>query len=181
MPRLTYLDREDIEQIAHKLAARLFTGYGSPLPDFQLLGHEGASALESALGLPRQRYYRTLFDKAGVLLRSLIKNHPLVDGNKRVGMTATVVFLLLNDKMLVASNEEMVDFALRIAAESPDLHWKEIAAWLRKRTIPTSPKVEEVDAVIERLPAEWRNREAVRVRLADYAEALERAKTSLSN
>lgn len=173
MPRLTYLDRVAVEQIAHKLAAQLFTGYGSPLPDFQLLGDEGASALESALGLPRQPYYRTVYDKAGVLLRSLIKNHPLVDGNKRVGMTAAVVFLLINRKILVASNEEMVEFALRIAAESPGLHWKEISAWLRQRTIPTSPKVEELDAVIEGLPAEWRNREAVAVRLRNYAEAWE--------
>ena len=157
------------------MAARLFAGYGSPLPDFQLLGDEGVSALESALGLPRQHYYRTPFDKAGVLLRSLIKNHPLIDGNKRIGMTATFVFLLINHKLLIAANEEMVEFALRIAAESPDLHWKEIAAWLRQRWIPLRPKVEEVDAAIERLPAEWRNREAVLARLADYAEALEKA------
>ena len=181
MPRLKYLDRDSVELIVHKLAAQLFTGDGSSLPDFQLLGDQGASALESALGLPRQPYYRTIYDKAAVLLRSLIKNHPLIDGNKRVGMTAAVVFLLINRKMLVASNEEMVDFALRIAAKNSDLDWKEISAWLRQRTIPMSTKGEEADAVIVKLPAELRNRKAVVVRLADYAEALKRATASRSN
>ena len=181
MPRLKYLDRDSVELIVHKLAAQLFTGDGSSLPDFQLLGDQGASALESALGLPRQPYYRTIYDKAAVLLRSLIKNHPLIDGNKRVGMTAAVVFLLINRKMLVASNEEMVDFALRIAAKNSDLDWKEISAWLRQRTIPVSPKVEEIDAVIERLPVEWQNLEAVVVRIANYLAALEKATASRSD
>ena len=96
-------------------------------------------------------------------------------------MTAAVVFLLINRKMLVASNEEMVDFALRIAAKNSDLDWKEISASLRQRTIPMSTKGEEADAVIVKLPAELRNRKAVVVRLADYAEALKRATASRSN
>ena len=169
MPRLTYLDRDGIELVAHKLAAHLFTGHGSPLPAFQLMGREGVSTLESALGLPRQHYYRTIYDKAGVLLRSLIKNHPLVDGNKRVGMTATVVFLLLNHKMLTASNEEMVDYALRIAGESPDLSWNDIASWLRQRTIVTTQTAEQLRAALPTLPVKP---EALAKRLAEYSEGL---------
>lgn len=178
MPRLKYLNRDHVEQIAHKMAAQLFADADSPLPDFQLMGAEGVASLESALGLPPQHYYRTLLDKAGVLLRSLIKNHPLVDGNKRVGMTATVVFLIINKKMLMASNKEMVEFALKIAAPGPAVSWQEAAAWLRERTIPTRPKLEEVDAIIDKLPPVWRSPEAVLVRVRDYADALEKASES---
>ena len=174
MPRLTYLDRDAVELIAHRMAAQLFADADSPLPDFQLLGAEGVASLESALGLPRQHYSRTLIDKAGVLLRSLIKNHPLVDGNKRVGMTATVVFLIINKKMLMASNEEMVDFALRIAAPGPDVSWQEAAAWLRERTVTTRPKPEEIDAILGKLPSVWQSRKAVSARRDDYADALEK-------
>jgi prophage maintenance system killer protein len=88
LPGLSYLDRHDIESIVHTLAANLFSNYDDPLPPFQLFGglREGGALLESALALPRQPYYRRLHDKAGALLRSLIKNHPLVDGNKRIGL-----------------------------------------------------------------------------------------------
>ena len=174
MARLKYLDRDGVELIVHKMAAQLFADADSPLPDFQLLGDEGVAALESALGLPHQHYYRTLLDKAGVLLRSLIKTHPLVDGNKRVGMTATIVFLIINRKMLMASNEELVEFALKIAAPGPAVSWQEVAAWLRGRTVPTRPKPEEIDAIIGKLPPIWQSRNAVVARLEDYADALDK-------
>lgn len=137
MARLRYLTSVDVEFIAHRLAAKLFSNYADPLPAIELFGglREGGGLLESALGLPRQPYYRTLHDKAGALLRSLIKNHPLVDGNKRVGMTATVVFLVINGHILLASNDEMVRFALDLAASEPDMDWREVATWLRARTI----------------------------------------------
>jgi len=54
--------------------------------------------LSSALGIVRQPYYRTLYDKAGALLRSLIKNHPYRDGNKRMGMALTTVLISVGEK-----------------------------------------------------------------------------------
>jgi len=179
VPRPIYLDREGVELVAHSLAAHLFAGHGSPLPAFQLMGDEGVATLESALGLPRHHYYHTIYDKAGVLLRSLIKNHPLVDGNKRVGMAATVVFLLLNHKMLIASNEDMVDYALRIAGGTPDLSWKEIASWLRHRTIVTKQSDEQLRAALSSLPDKWQKRKAVVNRLTDYIEAMETMQSEL--
>ena len=96
MARLWYPTRQDVEEQAYALAAELFDEYDSSLPAFALFGgeREGGALLDSALALPRQTYgtrplYRTICDKAGALLRSLIKNHPLVDGNKRVGMATT--------------------------------------------------------------------------------------------
>jgi len=171
--RLIYLDRDGVERIAHSLAEELFSEYGSPLPEFRLIGQEGIAALESALGLPRQPYYRTIFDKAGALLRSLIMNHPLVDGNKRIGMTATFVFLLLNDRLLVASNEEMVEYALRIADETPDPSWREIAAWLREKTIVVPKTREQVDEAVEALADRWIRPGLLLERIAEYRRALD--------
>lgn len=57
------------------------------MPAFELLGGEGhgGALLDSALGEPRQTFggrflYRTIYDKAGALFRSLVKNHPLKMG-----------------------------------------------------------------------------------------------------
>lgn len=52
--------------------------------------------LESALHRPQSGYYRDLVEMAAAMFESLIKNHPFVDGNKRVAFFATDVFLRLN-------------------------------------------------------------------------------------
>ena len=87
MARLWYPKREEVERLAYQLAAELFADYESSLPPFAPFEGErgGGALLDSALALPRQTFdsrplYRTVYDKAGVLLRSLVKNHALVDG-----------------------------------------------------------------------------------------------------
>jgi len=52
--------------------------------------------LESALYRPQTGYYKTLEEMAAALFESLIRNHPFVDGNKRVAFFATDVFLRMN-------------------------------------------------------------------------------------
>ena len=52
--------------------------------------------LESALFRPQTGYYKNLTEMAAAMFESLIKNHPFVDGNKRVAFFATDVFLRLN-------------------------------------------------------------------------------------
>ena len=54
--------------------------------------------IESAVARPKSSFdgqylYSTIFDKAGALLQSLLKNHPFVDGNKRNGAYAFIWFL----------------------------------------------------------------------------------------
>ena len=46
----------------------------------------------------------------------LTSNHPFVDGNKRIGAATSEIFLRLNGYQLVASNDEIVDLFLKIAA-----------------------------------------------------------------
>jgi death-on-curing protein len=167
-----YLDRESVEFIAHRLAERLFSNYGEPLPAFQLMGEHGATMLDAALGAPRQSYYPSIYDKAGALLRSLIQNHPLVDGNKRVGMTSVFVFLAMNGLYLIASNEEMVELALEVARRKPNVTWNEISVWLSTRTLPVSASDEEFRGALSKLLPYWKQPDAVIARLTDYEMAL---------
>ena len=59
--------------------------------------------------------YKTLEEKAKQLCISLIKNHPFLDGNKRLGVLSMFVFLDLNGKKLNITNEEIVSLGLEIA------------------------------------------------------------------
>ena len=59
--------------------------------------------------------YKTLEEKAKQLCNSLIRNHPFLDGNKRIGALAMSVFLDLNGKKLNITNEEIVSLGLEIA------------------------------------------------------------------
>ncbi|MBI2913227.1 MAG: type II toxin-antitoxin system death-on-curing family toxin [Chloroflexi bacterium] len=143
MPRLVYLEREDVDIVVRRLAGRLFEGYDDPPLAFTLLGAQGSALLDSALTLPKQPYYRTIYDKAAVLLRSMIKNHPFLDGNKRAAVTSVIVFLLFNNRFLVSSQEELVQFALEVAQSEPDMDWRPISNWIRARTITLHPVSDE--------------------------------------
>jgi death-on-curing protein len=96
-------------------------------------GLRDSGLLASAVARPQASFgggdlYRDLWIKAAALMHSLIKNHPFVDGNKRTAVTATGIFLELNGHRFTASNEEVLRFAVKMAAEETEL--EEIAAWL---------------------------------------------------
>jgi death on curing protein len=84
-----------------------------------------AGLLESALARPQATVfgadaYPTLHLKAAALLHSLARNHPLVDGNKRLAWAATAVFLGINGHRVFADQDEVVDLVLAVAAGSLD-------------------------------------------------------------
>lgn len=92
--------------------------------------------LDSALARPRTVLFGTdaypgLADKAGALLHSLVINHPLVDGNKRLAWLATLVFLDLNDHQTSLGNNQAFDLVWSAASGKLDHH--EIAAMLEIR------------------------------------------------
>ena len=95
-------------------------------------GLRDESLLDSALNAPFQTFdgkdvYPSLQQKAARLCFSLVKNHPFIDGNKRIGAHAMLVFLSLNSIDLQYSQEEFSDIILQLAAgeiELTDLlHW----------------------------------------------------------
>ena len=95
--------------------------------------------LLSALGRPRASYdQRDLFPaittEAAVLLDSLIRNHPFIDGNKRTGITAAAMFVQINGIRLEVSNLELESFTMDLAQSQ--LSIGEIAAWFQAHTVP---------------------------------------------
>lgn len=89
--------------------------------------------LESALERARNRWHyepdsdlATLAAAYGI---GLAKNHPFVDGNKRIAFQAMYVFLGLNGYRIVAPEPEVVTTMLQVA--SGDLSEEQLAAWIR--------------------------------------------------
>jgi hypothetical protein len=68
----------------------------------------------------------------------LIKNHPFVDGNKRIAVATTSLFLFMNGRLLFVPPASLVEYALAIAWENSELDWPEISSWLRTRCPYTS-------------------------------------------
>lgn len=141
-----------------ELASAMYPDYPSPMPEFRFLGGNGGRALlESALAQPAQTYaraylYRTIPDKAAALLISIIKNHPLVDGNKRIALTTTIVFLAINGWIFYADRHDAVDECLRIASAKGNVDHKQVASWIRKRAI----RLERLQRMSDRELTQWR-------------------------
>ena len=94
--------------------------------------------LESALNAPFQSFgntdlYPSLLEKAARLGYGLIKNHPFVDGNKRIGTHTMLVFLAINHAELAYSDEELISLILGIAAGEYDD--KYLLNWLQQHLI----------------------------------------------
>ena len=76
--------------------------------------------LESAAHRPTttlwgREAYPTLDEKAAALLHSVVVNHALVDGNKRLGWLAVVVFYALNGSDLDAPDDDAYDLVTSVA------------------------------------------------------------------
>ena len=95
-----------------------------------------AGLLAAAAGRPQVTVfgddaYPTFEDKAAALLHSLVRNHALVDGNKRLAWSAARVFCLLNGRELTYTVEEAEDLMLSAASGQVDV--PQSAAWLLAR------------------------------------------------
>lgn len=91
--------------------------------------------VESALARPKAGFgdfeaYPDIFTKTAVLIHSLLKNHPFVDGNKRTATIAAITFLKHNGFKLKVTQKGLVKLALDI--ENNSLPEDKIAAWLKK-------------------------------------------------
>ena len=77
--------------------------------------------LESAIAQPEASYggqymHADIFEMAAAYLYHLVMNHPFVDGNKRVGLESALIFLEVNDALLDANDDELVDLVLKTTA-----------------------------------------------------------------
>jgi len=90
--------------------------------------------LQSAVARPNATFdgeelYSSTFEKAAALMHSLIKNHPFIDGNKRVGVLSAIVFLNNNNIIIEAGNDDLINFTLSVVN---DLQLNQIAEWFEK-------------------------------------------------
>ena len=105
----SYLSLEDLLTLATDL------GVG-PVRDIGLLD---AAAHRPQVELYGEQAYPDLDTKAAVLLESIVRNHALVDGNKRLGWLATVVFYGLNDVTLDAPDDDAYALVMAVARSEP--------------------------------------------------------------
>ncbi len=131
MSEFRYLTKEDI--VAYHAADFLRRGL-SPAP---IISEE---KLQAALERPQasafgEEAYPALAEKAAALLQSFVIGHPFVDGNKRAGLGARLLFLELNGVVMRAEQVPLVDLVLQVGTgETREV--AEVAARLRELFAP---------------------------------------------
>lgn len=109
-----YLDIDDLISLASTLL-----GDPPPIRDIGLLGSAAARPSTTAFG---KDAYPDLTTKAAALLQSIVNNHALVDGNKRLGWLATAVFLEINGvPASQLTNKAVFEFVMWVASANPEL------------------------------------------------------------
>ncbi|MXV90324.1 MAG: type II toxin-antitoxin system death-on-curing family toxin [Acidimicrobiia bacterium] len=122
-----FLDPDDLIELARRLL-----GDPPPIRDVGLLTAAAARPQGSAFGSDA---YPDIWTKAAALLHSVVNNHALIDGNKRLGWLATAVFLELNGASVAAApNDDVYELVMRVAAEETSV--EEIADLLRELKSP---------------------------------------------
>jgi len=105
-----YLHLEDLLQLAADLGDLVVRD----------LGLLEAAAQRPQTTLYGQEAYPGIPEKAAVLLESLARNHALVDGNKRIGWLAAVVFLDLNGLTIDAPDDDAYDLVIGVSTGALD-------------------------------------------------------------
>lgn len=100
-------------------------------------GVRDQGVLESAIAAPQsgfggQYLHTDLYHMAAAYLFHITKNHPFIDGNKRVGAMAAFVFLRLN-KLDLTATQSAFERTVRAVAESK-ISKDEIANFFKKHT-----------------------------------------------
>lgn len=122
-----YLDLDDLIALAS-----LLLGDPPPIRDVGLLGSAVARPQTTVFG---DDAYPDVWSKAAALLHSLLKNHALVDGNKRLGWLAAAVFLEINGVTVAhVANDDVYDLVLDVTVGTDDV--PAIAAKLRHLVEP---------------------------------------------
>lgn len=107
---ILFLSMEEIVLI-NKQYAILFGGMHG-IRDFGLL--------DAAIKRPQASFngaflYDNIYSMAAVYAPGIIKNHPFIDGNKRTGMAASLIFLESNDYEVLLSNEDIYNIGIALA------------------------------------------------------------------
>ncbi len=121
----TFLRVEDVFDI-HTVQLRRFGG---------AVGVRDRAMLESAVAQPRvtvggELAHADLFSMAAAYLFHLVQAHAFIDGNKRVGLLAALVFLEINGIVIEHDSETLYELTLSVA--QGHVRKDEVAATLRR-------------------------------------------------
>ncbi len=120
MEKIDYLTVEDLLEIAAGVLDDVV------VRDAGLLAAAASRPLVTVFGADA---YPTLDEKVAALLHSLVRNHALMDGNKRLAWAAARVFCILNGRDLTYSVDEAE--ALMLAAAEGSIDVPQLALWIR--------------------------------------------------
>jgi len=124
---------EDLVALHQDLIARF--GGREGIRDVRLL--ESAAAMPRA-GVVGAYVHADPFEMAAAYLFHLVANHPFVDGNKRVGASAALVFLDVNGIACSPSNDDLADVVFGVArGEIPK---SAVAEFLRRNARRAAPR-----------------------------------------
>ncbi|MHB0976842.1 MAG: type II toxin-antitoxin system death-on-curing family toxin [Candidatus Aquicultorales bacterium] len=135
---MKHLTVKEVEEISFQLAKKHLE-WGEPTPDFST---RFPGILEGCLGNAFQTFakkdlYPGINEKAAILFYQMVKNHPFLNGNKRIAVTALLTFLYLNNRWLGISNDQLYQLAVWVAASPPESKDGTVLAvtdFLRKNT-----------------------------------------------
>lgn len=135
-----YLDREDIRSL-HEQLSIWAKKQGEPIPPFSAAKQGDIDALVSA---PQHWFfgieaYPTIEEKAAIIFYTINKRQIFLNGNKRMSTLCLLVFLGINDTMLVVSEDELTAKALWLANtasfEFPEVK-QDLVEWIRAHLTP---------------------------------------------
>jgi death-on-curing protein len=101
-------------------------------------GVRDAGLLESAVlgcyqSFDGEDLYPTITEKAARMAYAVCKNHPFVDGNKRVAIASMLVILRMNDIVILFTQQELITLGLGIADGSID--YEDIVNWIATHSV----------------------------------------------
>jgi death-on-curing protein len=106
-----FLDLDDVIELTRRLL-----GDPPPIRDAGLLGSAVARPQTTIGG---EDAYPSVWLKAAALLQSIVDNHALIDGNKRLGWLATAVFLEINGaSVAAATNDDVYSLVMTVASST---------------------------------------------------------------
>ncbi len=108
---MIYLDLDDLLYVAQRVPGEVL------VRDMGLLEAAASRPTATAFG---DDAYPDLRTKAAALLHSVVTSHPLVDGNKRLGLAATIALLGVNGRRLQLTNDEAYELVMEVAAGELD-------------------------------------------------------------
>ncbi len=120
--RIKSLSLREVEHIAFTLA-REHLSFDEPIPEFstRIPGIAESCIFQPFQKLYGKSMYPTFVLKVSTLFYLMIKNHPFVNGNKRIAVTTLMVFLHKNGKWLEVDPKEFYNFTVWIASSPAQL------------------------------------------------------------